>query len=112
MKRQIDYLMEVVNIEGVVISMNLTKKDSSFEQEFKIYYPVVVKKIISILGDAEISKDIAQETFLKYYYQDKKEIDNIKAWLLTVASNLAYNYIRAEQSRKMREEKVILEKNK
>lgn len=103
-------IVEVVEIESVVISMDPTKRHITFDEEFNNYYPLIVKKIMFMVGNREIAEDIAQETFIKFFNTNKKEIANVKAWLLRVAINLTYNYIRSEKNRKDREEKIVSEK--
>jgi RNA polymerase sigma-70 factor, ECF subfamily len=55
------------------------------------------------------AQDLAQETFLKLYVAIRKgqRIENSRAWLFTVASNLALNQHRARQYRPAATEEEI-----
>ncbi|OFW33430.1 MAG: hypothetical protein A2074_01605, partial [Candidatus Aquicultor primus] len=56
-----------------------------------------------ILGEQSAAEDIAQETFIRLYERPPKEFTNLSGWLIKVSTNLAYNYLRGEKSRKRRE---------
>jgi RNA polymerase sigma-70 factor (ECF subfamily) len=52
--------------------------------------------ILSIVADKSIAEDLLQETFLRVYskaYQYKPNT-NAKAWVITIARNLAYDSVR------------------
>lgn len=51
---------------------------------------------------------MAQETFLKLFQTPPREQSNLGGWLARVATNLAYNQLRSEKSRKGREIKSDL----
>ena len=48
------------------------------------------------LGDAELSDDLAQETFIKAYTHlaSFKNLSNFSTWLFRIAYNIFYDYIR------------------
>lgn len=99
----------VGKIESVVTAMDTKKEKLDFTGEFQVYYPILIKQVTFLMGDRNIAEDIVQETLIKYYYSDKKNIKNPRAWLTKVAINTSYNYIRSERSRKKREEATIQE---
>lgn len=80
------------------------------EDEFKnIYvqhYQTVVKIAFTVLHDRITSQDVASDVFLKLYENllHKKDIQNVKAWLIIVAKYTAYDYLRE------RKKEVSLEK--
>ncbi|MFZ7102670.1 MAG: sigma-70 family RNA polymerase sigma factor [Peptococcaceae bacterium] len=86
-----------------------SKEKQDFAGEFKMYYPILIKQVTFLLGDTSIAEDIVQDTLIKYYYTKKSDITNPKAWLLRVAVNSTYNYLRSEKNRKKREEINISE---
>jgi RNA polymerase sigma-70 factor (ECF subfamily) len=54
----------------------------------------------SLLGDRDLADDAFQETFVKIY--EKRELftgGNFKAWMLTIARNTCYNYLRLQKNR-------------
>ena len=73
------------------------------EEEFKnIYmqhYQTVVKIAFAVLHDKITSQDIASEVFLKLYESllHKKDIRNVKAWLIVVTKYTAYDYLREKK---------------
>jgi RNA polymerase sigma-70 factor (ECF subfamily) len=58
-----------------------------------------------LLGTRAKAQDILQETFLKLHLQiaSSREIDNLRAWLFHVATNLAHNQRRDEIRASQRE---------
>jgi RNA polymerase sigma factor (sigma-70 family) len=81
-----------------------------FRETFEQYYPVVVRQLTVMLGDAAAAEDLAQETFLKLYQSPPEEEGNLLGWLRTVAYRTALNHLRGEKSRRRREERIELER--
>lgn len=81
-----------------------------FRETFDQFYPVVVRQLTVMLGDAVAAEDLAQETFLKLYQTPPEDERNLLAWLRTVAYRTALNYLRGEKSRRRRDEKLELER--
>ena len=77
--------------------------DFAFRELFEANYPMVLRHLILILGEQAAAEDIAQETFIRLYERPPKEFTNLSGWLIKVSTNLAYNYLRGEKSRKRRE---------
>lgn len=77
-----------------------------YQEVFNRYYPFVCRQLTYLLGNRTEAEDITQETFIKLYHSPPPDFQNIGGWLARVATNLAYNYMRSEKSRKRREEKV------
>ena len=78
--------------------------------EFDELYPAharsVRRHLVYLTGDQALAEDLTQETFGRLYERlgaDEVELRDPRAWLLTVASNLAYNHFRAEARRLARE---------
>ena len=66
---------------------------------------------VRILRNPEVACDIVQEVFIKYvrYRQNttKETIQNVKAWLYRVTSNLALDYIRKHQRVEELDEEMV-----
>ena len=56
----------------------------------------IYRYLVSLGTNPSEAQDLTQETFLKLYValRDRKRIENLRAWLFTVASNLAMNHKR------------------
>ena len=65
-----------------------------FEQAYKEFYPLLIRVAYRITGSMEVSEDLCQEAFVRYY----ERIDKIPAgeqskfWMIRVVKNLAYNH--------------------
>ncbi|WP_282433065.1 RNA polymerase sigma factor SigX [Desulfosporosinus youngiae] len=73
-----------------------------FNTSYEKYYPVIFRHCAYLTGDVKAAEDIAQETFIKLYNSPPAH-DNTGAWLSKVATNLAYNYIRDQKTRRSKE---------
>lgn len=80
----------------------------TFEEIFKTHYTYVVKYVMKIIKNQEVSESIAQDVFIQLYKTNWKEIENIKAWLIKTAIYSSYNYIRSEKRHELRIEKASL----
>lgn len=79
---------------------------AQFERLYRTHASAVRRHLAYLTGDASLAEDFTQEAFGKLYERsgvDGGELANPRAWLLTVASNLAYNHFRAESRRETRE---------
>ena len=84
---------------------------AEFEALFQSYYTLVYRKFYYLIGERAPVEDLTQEVFLKLYHNPPREKDNLSGWLLRVAVNLAYNYLRGEERRRRREEGQYREKD-
>lgn len=84
----------------------------SFRDVFLTYYPAVFRHLLYLSGDRQVAEDLTQETFTRLFQQADPDasqtLRNPRAWLLTVASNLAYNHFRNEKRRLDRERRPKL----
>lgn len=80
---------------------------AAFERLYRDQGPIVRRHLIYLTGDRTAAEDITQETFGRLYERalcdEAAELRDPRAWLLTVASNLAYNHFRTESRRSLRE---------
>lgn len=78
----------------------------AFAVIYRKYYKAIFKHIYDIIGDAEITKDLTEETFLRVI--EKRELivkkgRNFGNYLTGIATNIAIQYYRDKQ----REEGII-----
>jgi len=71
-----------------------------FEELYKTYFEVIYKYSFRILGQTDMAEDMTQETFVKLYdhFNSGQNLNNPKAWLYIVASNLCYNQLRRKKT--------------
>lgn len=70
----------------------------SVEQLFADNYDALVRYLTRFTRDADLAADLAQESFIRYV---EREPDNTnpRAWLFTVATNLARDHVRIRNRR-------------
>jgi RNA polymerase sigma factor (sigma-70 family) len=79
---------------------------AEFERLYRTFAVVVRRHLVYLTGDRALADDLTQETFGKLYEIERSggsDVHDARAWLLTVASNLAYNHFRSETRRRTRE---------
>jgi RNA polymerase sigma factor (sigma-70 family) len=80
---------------------------TEFERLYLSHAAAVRRHLAYLTGDALLAEDLAQEAFGRLYAQATgaglASVHNPRAWLLAVASNLAYNHFRSEARREARE---------
>lgn len=79
----------------------------TFDRLYRTHETAVRRHLVYLTGDRPLAEDLTQETFGKLYATQMTtsgpDLSNPRAWLLTVASNLAFNHFRAEGRRSSRE---------
>lgn len=90
-----------------------------FEVLFVAHYPAVFRLAYRLAGTREAAEDLAQEAFLRLHrtpgiwkdqvHDRSNPVENrrVAAWLYRVATNLSYNYVRAQGRQKRREDASI-----
>ncbi|WP_052444304.1 RNA polymerase sigma factor [Flammeovirga sp. OC4] len=69
--------------------------EKEFKELFDKYYDSIRGFIFYKIGDIDLSEDIAQETFVKFWESREKVIlDTVKTYLYTIANNLMLNHIK------------------
>lgn len=73
----------------------------AFEELFSRYYPLVHAVVSRIVGDPAEADELTQETFLRLYERpiQATESANVRAWLLRVGTNAAFNAVRSRRRR-------------
>lgn len=83
------------------------KNNREFQQLYQQYFSLVLRHINYLLGgNSLVAEDIAQETFIKLHSSPPVTEDNLPAWLMKVASNNVYNYLKSNKQRVERENRV------
>jgi RNA polymerase sigma factor (sigma-70 family) len=80
-----------------------SKNMAGFRELFDRHYPAVCRQLTCLLGSRAAAEDVAQEAFIKLYQAPPREPSNLGGWLARVATNMAYNHLRSESSRRRRE---------
>jgi len=80
-----------------------TNNPAGFKELFYRHYPAVCRQLTCLLGSRADAEDIAQEAFIKLFNTPPRESSNLGGWLSRVATNLAYNHLRSQNSRRRRE---------
>ena len=88
------------------------RADAEFDALFLAHYDSVFRQAYRVTASAQEAEDLAQETFIRLYSQrpGPGRDHNMRAWLLKVVTNLAYNAVRGEGRRSRREEAVYGER--
>lgn len=86
-----------------LITTGFNKSMTGFKEIFENHYPSVCRRLTSLLGSRAAAEDVAQEAFIKLYEAPPGEFSNLGGWLTRVATNMAYNHLNSEKSRRHRE---------
>jgi len=72
------------------------------EKFFDAYYSAVRQYFVKNVSNREDAKDLTQEVWLKFlvFRKQPKQIDNLKAWIFTVARNTLIDYYRKNNHKK------------
>jgi RNA polymerase sigma-70 factor (ECF subfamily) len=76
------------------------RDQGAFDALFARYGETVFRRAMGMVHEHALAQDIQQEVFLRLWTgADRIEGESAKAWLLTVATNLALNSIRSRRRR-------------
>ena len=75
-----------------------------FDALYQNYHVLVYQRLYYLLGEREAAQELTQEVFLKLHHSPPRDQSALGGWLLRVAANLGYNYLRGETRRRRREE--------
>lgn len=71
-------------------------EESAFAELFRLYHHRVYGLTLKLVKDQVAAEDLAQEVFVKLWESREKmvEVNDVKSYLLTMAANHTYNYLR------------------
>ena len=81
-----------------------TDSRSAFERLVVEYSPELRRYLMNLtLGDASLTDDLAQDTFLKAYMSIRsfQGLSRFKTWLFRIAINEYYAYVRKRREQRM-----------
>lgn len=100
-------MIDVVRGEPLVSDGNAALSRAEFDRVYRAERTAVHRHLVYLTGDTALAEDLTQETFGRLYERAPADgMRNVRAWLLTVASNLAYNQLRSDVRRRERETRV------
>lgn len=89
------------------------RKDSQdgAEQFYNREYPFLFRYVFYLTGDREVTEEICQETFIRWFdLEEPTAIDHPRAWLKKVAGRLTANHFRRQNLRSRVEKSMDPEK--
>ena len=81
-------------------------KKIAFEEQYQEHYGTIFRRIAYLTGNAHIAEELAQEVFIKLL-STPPDHENVIAWLNTVATRTAYNYLRDDKAHREKEHEHI-----
>ncbi len=82
-----------------------SSENESFRLVYKEVFPVVMRVAYHVTYNMDVSEDICQEAFIRFYEKniEFRSVDEAKYWLIRVTKNLAINVVK----RKSREQAMV-----
>jgi RNA polymerase sigma-70 factor (ECF subfamily) len=70
-----------------------------FEQLYSLYQEAIYRYLYRLVDRADLAGDLTQDAFIRLHrqLQDNIRLQNPRAWLYRVATNLGYNHLRREK---------------
>jgi RNA polymerase sigma factor (sigma-70 family) len=70
----------------------------SFDEAFTLHHRAVFRTARAVLRDSALAEDVTQEVFLRLYrnFDDTRDTELLRPWLLRVTLNVARNTIRGQ----------------
>jgi len=68
--------------------------------QIQLHRNSIISYVYRLTGSIEDAQDITQETMLKYSYIQTQEIQNPKAWMFKVATNLSLDFIKRSKNKR------------
>lgn len=76
--------------------MNVDDRGAVFEQHRRLLEGISYR----MLGSMSEARDVVQDTYLKWHQVDASQLENPRAWLVTVCSRIALNHLNAARTRR------------
>lgn len=82
-----------------------------FRSVYEHVFPIIIRVVYRITGDADIAEEVCQEAFIKYYERMDTipDRDQAKYWLIRVSKNLALNYEKRKGRERRAYQRVLRE---
>ena len=82
-----------------------------FKRVYEHVYPIVFRVAFRVTGRADVSEELCQEAFIKYYERVDTfpDLDQAKYWLIRVVKNLALNAAKRSGRERQAYERVFHE---
>ena len=75
--------------------MNEAMRKGNQGEEFEHYRVLLFSIAYRMTGSASDAEDLVQETYLRYQASEREEIVSLKAYLTTIITRLALNYLKS-----------------
>ncbi|MEY4503749.1 MAG: polymerase sigma factor SigJ [Pseudomonadota bacterium] len=69
-------------------------------KNIELYKSAIFSYVYRLIGSVEDAKDITQETMLKYISLRENNIENTKAWMFKVATNLSLDFFKSAKTKR------------
>ncbi|MBN1195800.1 MAG: RNA polymerase sigma factor [Candidatus Aminicenantes bacterium] len=77
-----------------------TRDRQALERVMDLFKVKIYNYLRVMVGDPELAEELTQDTFVKVYFKGHTlRSDNLKAWIYTIATNLARNEFRRQRIR-------------
>lgn len=73
---------------------------TEFRVAWRQHHPYLVNLAYQMLGDVGDAEDVAQEAFLRLSRTEPGEVEDVRAWLTTVAGRLCLDVVRSARARR------------
>ena len=89
----------------------IARESIEFEEAFTLHHRTVFRAARSVVQDAGLAEDVAQEVFIRLYKHMDSIIDNemLRPWLIRVALNVAKNTLRTKIRANTRDDNYVKE---
>lgn len=76
------------------------KDEEALKEVMSVYKNGVFRYLSLMLGDRDLAEELTQDTFVKVYFKAGMiRTENLKAWIYTIATNLARSSLRRKKIR-------------
>ena len=91
--------------------MQWSSHADTFQRVYNHVYPIIFRVVYRIAGREDVTEDLCQEAFIKYYERldTFPDEDQAKYWLIRVAKNLALNSAKRSGRERRAYERVYYE---
>lgn len=89
--------------------LEATASPGSFEQFFRVQYPVIVRIAYGVVRDVYLAEDVAQEVLIaaQRRFPEPCSSDHAAAWARIATTHLALNAVRSRERRSERQKRQV-----